>query len=153
MDTRLQSRILLACLWITPAGAIVLLTIPWHQLRIFKLLKQLSDFSLTRIGYQEVQTHVAMSHVIDDNDTRGPMNAIRRQNAIFGNIADGVAEHFPNLRHAIKNSLNEFFATRDKDPSFKGKQCLTNEKNKSIHSDISHTIKEYCDYVGNVCVC
>lgn len=74
---------------------------------------------------------------------------MQRQNAILGNKVDGVAEHFPDSGHVIKNSSNEFFATRDKDSSFRGRQCLTNEKIKSIHSDISHTVKEYRDFVGN----
>ena len=97
---------------------------------------------------RSADTCTVMSQVIADNDTRGPKNAIKRQNSILGNVADGIAEHFPDLGHVIKNSSNEFFTTRDKDPSFKGKQCLTNEKIKSIHSDISHTVKGYCDYVG-----
>ena len=97
---------------------------------------------------RSADTCVVMSQVIADNDTRGPKNATKRQNGILGNAADGIAEHFPDLGHVIKNSSNEFFSARDKDPSFKGKQCLTNEKIKSIHSDISHTVKGYRAYVG-----
>ncbi len=98
---------------------------------------------------RSADTCVAISQVVADSDTRGPKNAIKRQNAILGNKVDGVAKHFPDLGHVIKNSSNEFFATRNKDSSFRGRQCLTNEKIKSIHLDISHTVKEYRDFVGN----
>jgi hypothetical protein len=97
---------------------------------------------------RSADTCVVMSQVIADNDTRGLKNAIKRQNGILGNVTNGITEHFPDLGHVIKNSSNEFFVIRDKDPSFKGKQCLTNEKIKSIHSDISHTVRGYRDYVG-----
>jgi hypothetical protein len=142
-DVRLQSRILLACQWITLADAIVLLIIPRHRLRSSKLPRQASGIP------RSADTCVAMSQVIADNDTRGPKNAIKRQNGFLGNVANGIAELFPDLGHVIKNSSNEFFSTRDKDSSFKGKQCLTNEKIKSIHSDMCQTVKDYCNYVGN----
>jgi hypothetical protein len=104
----------------------------------FQATKAAVHFLFDKNGIpRSADTCVAMSGVIADNDTRGPKNAIKRQNGFLGNVANGIAELFPNLGHVIKNSSNEFSSTRDKDPSFKGKQCLTNEKIKSIHSDVS----------------
>ena len=50
---------------------------------------------------RSADTCTVMSQVIADNDTRGPKNAIKRQNSILGNVADGIAEHFPDLGHVI----------------------------------------------------
>ena len=55
----------------------------------------------------------------------------------------------PDLGHSVKCNNNEFFALREKDPSFRGKHALSNVRIKSIQSDITAAIKAYAPYVGD----
>jgi hypothetical protein len=71
----------------------------------FQVTKAAEHFLFDKNGIpRSADTCVAMSGVIADNDTRGPKNAIKRQNNILGKVADGIAEQFPDLGHVIKNS-------------------------------------------------
>ena len=98
---------------------------------------------------RDASTCVFVDQLIADNDTSGPNNFIARQHAILGSVVDNKAEHFPDIGHTVKNSSNEMYKLRDKDTSFRGKNCLSNTRIKSISSDITKAVKDYNPYVGD----
>lgn len=98
---------------------------------------------------RDASTCVFIDQVVADNDTSGPNNFIEKQHQILGSVVDNKAEHFPDIGHTVKNSSNEMYKLRDKDTSFRGKNCLSNMRIKSISSDITKAVKEYSNYVGD----
>ena len=77
-------------------------------------------------------TAVFVSHLVADNDTRGPNNFMRTQTEIMGPVAGGKAQHVPDVRHSIKGNNNETYKLRDKERSFCRKTALVNVRIKSI---------------------
>lgn len=98
---------------------------------------------------RDASTSVFLDVVVADNDTSGPQGLIKGQHDIIGEAADGKAEHHPDLGHTVKASNNEMFKLRDKDPSFRGRNLLSNSRIRSIQSDITAIIKEYHPHVGD----
>mmetsp|Transcript_41972 Transcript_41972/g.88105 ORF Transcript_41972/g.88105 Transcript_41972/m.88105 type:complete len:460 (+) Transcript_41972:37-1416(+) len=98
---------------------------------------------------RDAKTCVFIDTVVADNDTRGPSNFVKEQNNIIGSLADGKAEIIPDLPHTVNNNNNEFHALMEKDPTFRGRQALTNVRVKSIQADITAAVKAYHPHVGN----
>lgn len=98
---------------------------------------------------RDASTCVFINQVVADNDTSGPNNFIGKQHEILGSVVDNKAEHFPDIGHTVKNNSNEMYKLRDKDTSFRGKNCLSNQRIRSISSDITKAVKEYSNHVGH----
>lgn len=88
-------------------------------------------------------------HVIADNDSKAVTRAIRTQQSIIGPAVDGKARHVPDLNHVVKNNNNDLHSTKEKDPSFRGKAALTNQRITSIAADIMNVVKDYHEDLGN----
>lgn len=103
-------------------------------------------------------TCCAIGDLVADNDTTGPINAIKRQNEILGSVADGLAEHVPDEGHTAKVQSNELHNKVKEDPTFRGKNALSNLRIKSIAADVKAAIKAYHPNVGDAeertkCLC
>ena len=93
-------------------------------------------------------TCVFINTLVADNDTRGSHNLIKRQNEIIGTPVNGKAEKIPCLNHLLKGNNNDMFNQLQKEPAFRGKNCLTPVRICSIQSDIRKAVQAYHPHVG-----
>eukprot|EP00984_Skeletonema_dohrnii_P022599 scaffold11702_cov157-Skeletonema_dohrnii-CCMP3373.AAC.2 len=101
-------------------------------------------------NYRGDDTAIFCGSISADNDTRSPNNFIRAQADIIGDAADGKAEHDPDKGHVMKNTNNDIYDLREKNPSLKGTRALSNVRIKSLHTDIRDPLEEYNkEGVGN----
>jgi hypothetical protein len=98
---------------------------------------------------RDASTCVFIDTLVADNDTSGPKNMISTQHDTIGPSADNKGDHRPDLGHTVKGSSNDMFKLRETDKSFRGKNCLSNVRIKSIQSDITSVIRSYNPHVGN----
>ncbi|KAL7541261.1 hypothetical protein ACHAWF_006894 [Thalassiosira exigua] len=100
-------------------------------------------------NYRGDDEAIIFNEIIHDNDTRSPKRAIQCQLDIVGDSVSELAEHTPDLGHVIKDTNNDLYGIRTKNPSFNGKHMLSNERIKSIHSDLRKPVSEYSLHLGN----
>ena len=100
-------------------------------------------------NYRGDDEAIIFNEIIHDNDTRSPKRAIQCQLDIVGDSVSELAEHTPDLGHVIKDTNNDLYGIRTKNPSFNGKHMLSNERIKSIHSDLRKPVNEYSLHLGN----
>ncbi len=95
----------------------------------------------------DVATYAA--EAITDCDTQTSKKRIQEQAKIIGDAAIGKADHSPDIGHVIEDVNNMFYKVRSKDSSFNGRYLLSNERIKSIHTDLRRPISDYSNEIGN----
>ena len=60
-----------------------------------------------------------------------------------------MAEHHPDLGHVIKDQNNAFYKLRSSNPSWNGQDLLSNQRIKSMHTDMRKPIEEYSQHIGD----
>ena len=87
-------------------------------------------------NYRGDNSAVFLDICVSDNDVNAPKHFIKEQHDIIGDASDGLAEHFPDIDHVIKDCSNELYRIREKDPSFKGVNLLENNRIRAIMADV-----------------
>ena len=100
-------------------------------------------------SYRGDDTAVAVVKIFADNDCRAPRNFIKEQNVIIGEELDGVAEHYQDTNHCMKNLSNAMYDIRKSDPSLNGVGMLENKRIRSICSDVRKSIAAYHLHIGD----
>lgn len=98
---------------------------------------------------QPRENGVFLSEVVTDNDTKAANKIIETQNNIMGPVVDGKAEWYPDKSHLLKCTSNSIFEARAKDKSLNSRFCCSNQRIKSICTDISKVVKAYKPHVGD----
>ena len=87
--------------------------------------------------------------LVADNDTRSQKKFIQSQHKIIGTPADNKAEHFPDLGHTIKNCSNKFYALKNKNNEFRGKNLLDPTRIRSIMGYIKKCLQKYQQHIND----
>ncbi|KAL3802218.1 hypothetical protein HJC23_001762 [Cyclotella cryptica] len=100
-------------------------------------------------NYRGDDLAIFAAQTITDCDTRTSKKLIQKQAEIIGNAAIGKADHSPDIGHVIKDVNNMLYKVRSIDSSFNGRYLLSNERIKSIHTDLHRPISDYSNDIGN----
>ena len=100
-------------------------------------------------NYRGDDVAIFAAETITDCDTRTSKKLIQEQAEIIGDAAIGKADHSPDIGHVIKDVNNMLYKVRSKDSSFNGRYLLSNERIKSIHTDLRRPISDYSNEIGN----